>query len=126
MAQERDSLDRRHNPSFRDYGACYALVLVIMALAYVTFLVWTQALLLLVGVAIDTIWVRPGVYGFGILFVGFALFILLMIAEPYLRGGVHRGSLGRRFRRLAAILGGFLVLGLVAEEVLFLMLRSAS
>ena len=96
-----------------------------MVLAYVTFLVWAQALLLLVGVTITTIWVRPGVYGFGILFVGFALFALLMIAEPYLRGGVQRGKLGKRFRRLAAILGGFLVLGLIAEEVLFLMLRNA-
>ena len=126
MAQDADSLQRKHNPTIREYSACYALVLVTLVLAYVTFLVWAQALLLLVGVAITTIWVRPGVYGFGTLFVGFALFILLMIAEPYLRGGVQRGKLGTRFRRLAITLGGFLVLGLIAEEVLFLMLRTAS
>ena len=119
-------MERKQNASLVSYGICYVLVLVILGVAYLTFVVWAQAILLLVGVTIQPIWVRPGVYGFGIVMGGFALFILLMLTEPYLREGVRRGQLGQRFRRLATILGGFLLLGLVAEEILIAMLHAAT
>jgi hypothetical protein len=47
--------------------------------------------------------------------LGLGAFILVMAAEPYLRGGLHRQQLMRRFRKLAIPL---VIVGAVALLVL--------
>jgi hypothetical protein len=100
------------------YAACYALFLVVLGLSVLDFVIWWQALLVLVGVGITAPEIGPAVWAVGIVLVGLAMFALVMVAEPYLRAGVRRQQLGRRFVRLAAIVVVVGALGLFIEEVI--------
>jgi hypothetical protein len=49
-----------------------------------------------------------------------ALFILVMAAEPYLRGGIRRQRVVQRFARIAVPLG---VVGIIGEVINLLLQR---
>ncbi|MDQ3854890.1 MAG: hypothetical protein M3281_00675, partial [Chloroflexota bacterium] len=101
------------------YGACYLLWILLIVLGYVVvWVIWRSAAMsLLVGLIdetdIDQRSVGNFVYLLSIVLMAAGLFVLVMGAEPYLRDGVRKGLLLRRFTRLAAPLGGLGVLGAV-------------
>ncbi len=51
--------------------------------------------------------------------IGVGLFVVAMLAEPYLRAGARRRQLGRRFARLVAPLGVLLGLGVLLQELVY-------
>ena len=102
---------------WRRYAACYALYIVLLGLAYGVFVVWQRTILLALGVLLDQYEATPVLWAVGFLAIGFALFFLILGAEPYLRAGVPRKQLRRRFARIALPLVGTIVLGIVAQEV---------
>ena len=107
-----------HKPRVVDYVLCYALYLILLAVSYVEFVIWLRTSSLLVGVAIDET-ERSPVYGLAIVTIGMALFAVVMAAEPYLRGGIRRGQLWRRFARLALPLAVAIALGVAIQELIY-------
>lgn len=92
---------RRTTPRAADYAACYGLYVLVLLLAYALFTIWRQAALVLTGLVVQ----GPAngvVDGTIVVLIGLLIFVLVIAGEPYLRGGLHRGDLVRRFARLAA------------------------
>lgn len=106
----------RVQPKGRGYLVCYVLFAALLVLCYVTFVAWQQAITLVVGVVLDRSEGVQAAIGLGAVFVGMALFLFVMGAEPYLRGGVERGLVRRRFVRLLLPLLGALLLGVAIRE----------
>ena len=102
----------------RRYLACYALYLVLLPLSYGVFVVWSQAVLLVVGISVEEAQARPFFLGVGLLVIVIGLFFLVLGAEPYLRVGVARKELRARFLRLAIPLVVALVVGAIAQDLL--------
>lgn len=105
-------------PRVVDYVFCYLLFALLLALSYVVFVIWLRTASLLIGVAFDET-VRSVSYGLAILVVGIGLFGLVIIGEAYLRGGVKRGQLRRRFLRLALPLVSLVILGIGIQELIY-------
>ena len=105
------------------YAGCYLLWLSIFLLGYVVVaIIWQSALSTLMVALIDETDVdqryRGGaIYLFGGSLMLFGLFLLVMAGEPYLRDGVQKGLLLRRFLRLAVPLAALGVVGLVVRVV---------
>lgn len=96
------------------YVSCYALFLLLLAVSYVGFMLWQPTSLRLIGLALGESYANQFVQDVSVVFMGFVLFGLLIAGEPYLREGVARRQLVRRFLRLALIL---IVLVLVESGV---------
>ncbi len=105
----------------RAYLACYALYAVVLVLSYGVFVVWSQTILLGLGVFEDNFDLTPALWAGGIVVVGFALYLLVLVAEPYLRNGVPKRQLRRRFLRMAVPLAAIIIVGIVAQEVMRIM-----
>jgi hypothetical protein len=101
-----------------DYVLCYALYAVLLALSYVVFVIWLHTSSLLIGVAMGDE-ARSAGYGLAVLGIGIGLFGVVMIGEPYLRGGVRRGQIRQRFLRLALPLAGTIALGIAIQELIY-------
>lgn len=100
------------------YVACYALYLTLLPLSYGVFVVWSQTILLALGVTVEEAQARPFYLGVGLLAVVIGLFFLVLGAEPYLRNGVARKQLRTRFLRLAVPLLVAMVVGAIAQDLL--------
>jgi thiosulfate reductase cytochrome b subunit len=106
-------------PTWLAYLACYALYALLIAGGIaILFLVVRPAVLALISALLGSSQANRIVYLASITLLGLGLFILVMAAEPYLRNGVERRQLLRRFIRIAApvvIVGalGLLVLAIV-------------
>jgi hypothetical protein len=67
----------------------------------VTLLIWRVTILLLIATWIGVSSVNGSIYAVSLIVIGLGLFMLVIAAEPYLRSGVKRGQLMRRFVRVA-------------------------
>jgi len=101
----------------REYLACYALWFVLIALSFLVFSVLKTAALVVIGALDDNTIGIPAVYGAVLIVLGLCLFGVVMAAEYYLRSGVEKRQLRRRFARLALPLVACIVLGVVVVEV---------
>lgn len=106
----------RYKPTVREYAACYALYLALLATGLFTVLVvWREAVY---AVLLRTM---ADAYGFRLAYMAtmvvasLALFVGVFAAEMYLRGGLRRREFRRRLVRLAVPLGIALVAGLAVQ-----------
>ena len=101
-------------PTWRGYLACYALYIgLLIPGTIVVFLFWRNAILALLAAFLGRSQANRLIYLASMTLLGLGLFILVMAAEPYLRKGLERQQLLRRFRKLAiplVIAGGLAVL----------------
>jgi hypothetical protein len=106
-------------PATLTYVACYALYATLIALGIVDIvLIWRRTVLALLEAFTPHSTANRLIYLASMGLLGLAVFILIMGAEPYLRNGVRRHELVRRFLRLAVplvIVGavGILLMALV-------------
>jgi hypothetical protein len=94
------------------------LFLALIPLCYLGFGIWQQTFLLFLGATLGDSESTPALLGIWIILLGFGFFGLVMVAEPYLRGGVRNGQLLRRFARLAIGLAAVLALGIAVQQVI--------
>jgi hypothetical protein len=105
-------------PTWLAYLACYVLyILLIVASVASLFLVVRPALLALIDMLLGESRANRIVYLGTITLLGLGLFILVMAGEPYLRNGVVRRQLLRRFIRLAAPVVVAAILGLLVLAI---------
>lgn len=89
-------------PTLRGYMACYALYIgLILPGTVVVFLIWRSAILALLAAIMPRSQANRLIYLASMAILGLCAFIVVMAAEPYLRGGMERRQLMRRFRKLA-------------------------
>ena len=115
--------EARWSLKLMSYLACYGLYVVVLALGAAVFFIWPTTLVALIGAVLGHSAFNRSIYLVGMLFLGMGLFVLVMAAEPYLRGGVARGQLLRRFVRLCVplvVTGG---LGLALQGLAIAMLQ---
>src|ERR671932_2214712 len=101
-----------------DYLICYALYAVLLVLCYFVFVTWTSLVLGLIKAFLCLNAANSAIYSFFLVLLGLALFILVMAAEPYLRGGIRRQRVVQRFARFAVPLGVVEIVGEVINLVL--------
>jgi hypothetical protein len=87
-------------------------------LSYGAFVIWSQTILLGIGALVEGQQVVPALWGAGLLLIGISAYLLVLIAEPYMREGVPKGQVPRRFLRLAVPLVATIVVGVVAQEII--------
>ena len=100
------------------YLLCYAFYVLLLVLAVALFFIWRTAIRAVVEATMP--WyslARSIVYLLPTTLMGFGVFILAMVAEPYLRTGIPRRDLVRRFARLAVPMSIALVLGLLITRL---------
>ena len=115
--------DYRRSHQLVSYAACYALYAVVFALAVAVLLLWRTTVLALSAAVLGASDLTPLLYGTVMALLGLGLFVLTMAAEPYLRSGVRRRQLRRRFARLAVPLAIAWGLGFVLQIVAVSMLQ---
>src|SRR5260370_38411093 len=102
----------------RSYVACYALYALLLVLSYVVFVIWSQTILLALGVLVDQQQATPALWGLGMLIVGISLYLLVLAAEPYLRNGVPNRQLRARFLRIAGPMIAVILVAVVAQSLI--------
>lgn len=86
----------------RTYAFCYTLYAALIALVVlVAFVIWRPTIRNLALAINGPHQANSLIYFVGVLFLGMAGFMLVIAGEPYLRNGLQRGLLMRRFWRLA-------------------------
>ena len=103
--------EKRWSPGPVNYVACYALYGLLVVLGVTVLFIWPTTLVALIGAFIGLSEANALIYLLSNLLLGLSLFALVMAGEPYLRHGVQRRQLRRRFVRLAVPLGLLTVLG---------------
>jgi len=89
-------------PALRGYLACYALYIgLIIPGTIAVILIWRNAILVMLAAFLGRSQANQFIYLASMALLGLGGFILVMAAEPYLRNGVKRQQLMRRFRKLA-------------------------
>ncbi len=93
------------SPSNRElrlaYIACYGLLLLLFVLSILVFFVWRAAVITMIAAFIGTSAANSLLYLGPMTLLGIVLFLVVMAAEAYLRTGVERRQLRRRFTRFA-------------------------
>ncbi len=107
-----------HEPSLLEYAGCYLLLLVVIALSTAICVVWYPAALLIVGVLIEDSQVIPVTFMTTLVLIVFALFAVVMLAEPYFRQGLRRQEARARFLRVAIPLVVFLAVGVLVPDLI--------
>ena len=89
-------------PTLRGYLACYALYIgLIIPGTIAVLLIWRSAILAMLAAFMARSQANRLIYLASMALLGLGGFILIMAAEPYLRNGMERRRLMRRFRKLA-------------------------
>ncbi|MBA3943258.1 MAG: hypothetical protein H0X37_01695 [Herpetosiphonaceae bacterium] len=108
------------SPSRREqmlaYLVCYGLLLLLLALSILVFFVWRAAILAMIAAFMGRSPANSLVYLVPMTLLGIVLFLFIMAAETYLRTGVERRQLRRRFTRF--------VVPLIIALVVALLLRT--
>ncbi len=107
--------EKRWSQTLVRYGACYALYALLVALGVAVLFIWPTTILALIGAFIGLSEANELIYMLSNLLLGLSLFTLVIAGEPYLRGGMRRRQLRRRFVRLAVPLGLLGGLGLLLQ-----------
>ncbi|HEX5416122.1 MAG TPA: hypothetical protein VFZ25_10680 [Chloroflexota bacterium] len=113
----RKSIYFSHQPTFLEYAGTYALLLVLLGLSSALCVVWYPAALLIIGVLLEGSQAIPVTFMTTLVLIVFAMFAVVMCAEPYLRHGLWRQEARERFARLAIPLVVIVLLGLVVPDV---------
>jgi hypothetical protein len=105
------SADETYPPGLKAQAAYYGLYVVLLVLAFVVGpVIWRQTLYFIFYVFTDpNVWWTRSLYAFSVVGGVIALVVGVFLAEPYLRAGMRRGELVRRFLRVAVpliVLGG--------------------
>ena len=101
------------SPTPLAYLACYSLYALLLAGSVVTLLIWRVTILLMIATWIGVSSVNGSIYAVSMIVIGLGLFMLVIAAEPYLRNGVKRGQLLRRFVRVALPVAATGLLGML-------------
>jgi hypothetical protein len=118
MYRERDGV---LSPTWRAYALSLALYVVLLVVGYMAiFIVWREALLSILSVVTEgSHWTIARLsYMLGIVAISVLGFVFLMAAEPYLRRGVERHDLRRRFLRLFVPLAAVILIGILLRTIL--------
>lgn len=99
------------------YVACYIFYFCLIAVSIASYFLWPPAILVLIVALSSESDFQRLLYVVGNLLIVLVLFGLLIAAEPYLRAGVQRRQLPRRFAHVLAALGGIALLALLAREI---------
>lgn len=111
-------MSRFRKPQLVDYIVCYMLYATLFVLGYVTvFSVWRQAILTLLVATLDDTYTIRTIYLVSILLMGIVLFVMVFVAEIYLRDGIPRQQLRRRYTRLAVPLLVICLLGMLVRAL---------
>jgi len=99
-----------HSPSGAERGrsaylVCYALYVLLIGLSVAAIFIWRPTIIVLIRALFGRSYAETTVFYLCMLALGFGLFVMVMGAEPYLRGGIRRRQVVRRFWRLAIPLG---------------------
>lgn len=113
----RKSIYFSHQPTFLEYAGTYALLLVLLGLSSALCVVWYPAALLIIGVLLEGSQAIPVTFMTTLVLIVFAMFAVVMCAEPYLRHGLWRQEVRARFARLAIPLAVIVLLGLAVPDV---------
>jgi hypothetical protein len=108
----------RHHTSGTDQMLVYAAYAVVLALSVLGFVLWYATSSLLIGVLVGEGNSYELLQDLSSLAVGVGLFVLAIVAEPYLRNGARHRELGRRFGRLALALCSLIVVEVLIQEVI--------
>jgi len=114
----RKSIYFSHQPAFLEYAGSYLLLLVLIGLSSALCVVWYPAALLIIGVLLGDSQAIPVTFMTTLVLIVFALFAVVMCAEPYLRHGLCRQEARARFARLAVPLAVIVLLGLAVPDVI--------
>ncbi len=110
------------SPRLVDYLGCYALFGLLLVIGYfAVFVIWRGTIVLLLETFIGANRINPSLYMLSMLFLGMALFVIVLGAEHYLRTGIPKRLVLNRFLRLAVPLVLFGVLGLLLQQLSFAM-----
>ena len=106
------------------YVTVYALYALLFMLGVVVLFTWPTTIRAVLAAFTDLSdeWQRF-LYQGSIALLGLLLGALLLAAEPYLRGGIGRGHVARRFVYLSMVLGLMGGLGVVLRELAFAAIR---
>lgn len=116
--------DNKDFTSLPRYIACYALFFLFLALVYLSlFVVWGQTFYNMILLYSSRPEARTLWQFLRILVLGFSSFLIVMGGEPYLRNGMQRGLLLKRFLRLAII---FIVVAALGMGLNSLVIQAAS
>jgi hypothetical protein len=107
--------EKRWSPRPVNYIACYALYALLVALGVTVLFIWPTTILALIGAFIGLSEANELIYMLSNLLLGLSLFTLVIAGEPYLRSGIRRRQLRRRFVRLAVPLGLLSALGMLLQ-----------
>ena len=89
-------------PTLRGYLACYALYIgLIIPGTILVFLLWRRAILAMLATFMPRSQANDLIYLASMVLLGLGAFILVIAAESYLRNGMKRRQLMRRFWKLA-------------------------
>jgi len=106
-------------PTLRGYLACYALYIVLIIPGTIAvLLLWRSAILVMLAAFLGRSQANRLIYLTSMLLLGLGAFILVMAAGPYLRTGLRRRQLMRRFRKLAIPLAAAAALALLVLTIL--------
>lgn len=95
-------VDRSQQRPASQYVLCYLLFAVIIALSiFVIFFIWRPAIDMLVVRYVEKTWAYNAYRNFGYIAMTLFGFVIVMIAEPYLRTGVVKNQLIKRFGKVA-------------------------
>jgi hypothetical protein len=100
------------------YMLCYALFGVVFALSVMIVFIWRVALVELITVVNGRSYANRSLYMLGMVGIGLTLFGVVVAAEAYLRFGVERRQLLRRFARVALPLAVVAAAGLALQLML--------
>ncbi len=102
---------------YLSYVACYILYFCLVAVSIASYFLWPPAILALIVAFADPSDFQRPLYAAGNFLIVLILFGLLIAAEPYLRAGVQRRQLWRRFAHVLAALGGIALLALLVRQL---------
>lgn len=115
MYSEHDGIQA---PTWRAYALSLGLFLVLLLVGYLAiFVVWREALLSILSMVLQgRHWsISRLLYMLSVAFLAVVGFIFLLASEPYLRGGVERHELRRRFLQLFIPLAAITIIGLIVR-----------
>ncbi len=101
------------SPTPLAYLACYSLYVLLLVGSVVTLWIWRVTILLMIATWIGVSSVNGSIYAVSMIVIGLGLFMFVIAAEPYLRNGVKRGQLMRRYVRVALPVVAVGMLGLL-------------
>ena len=118
----RETGGSARKPTVLHYVVCYLLFILLIVIGTVSVLeIWRVAILEFLSTFMRGNFATPAILEFTIVLMMLGLFLLVLIAEPYLRQGVQRGLLLRRWLRLAVPLAAFGIIGLLLRALILML-----